>query len=118
MCEEGSGAIGRPDRAPSGRVAGRLAGEGGIVARGALGSLLVMAAATGLGFGNAVLLGRALGPSRFGTYSLALSIVTTLFMVLFAGVSTLLVRETSVRVARGELADARHLLQRALAATL
>jgi O-antigen/teichoic acid export membrane protein len=98
--------------------AGLLAGEGGIVARGAVGSLGVMVAATVFGFGNAVLLGRVLGPAGYGTYSLALSIVTTLFLVLFGGLSTLLVRETAMLVATGATADAKHLLRRSETITL
>ena len=106
---------------PAGRFERLLAGLGYIgesrgFAASALASLAVVAAGTIVSLLNTIILSRTLGPHGYGVYSLALSIVTTAFMVLFAGLGTLLVRDVAINVAAGRIARASGMLRGSLRA--
>jgi O-antigen/teichoic acid export membrane protein len=91
-------------------------GESRGFAAGAFGGLVVVATGMIVSLLNTILLSRTLGPQGYGAYSLALSIVTTAFMVLFAGLGTLLVRDVAIAVAAGRTAQASAILRAALLA--
>lgn len=105
----------------AGRFERLLAGLGFIgesrgFAASALGGLAVVAAGMSVSLLNTILLSRTLGPQGYGAYSLALSIVTTTFMVLFAGLGTLLVRDVAINIAAGRIAQANGILRMSLLA--
>lgn len=77
------------------------------VIRAASGSAAIKVAYLILTLGSSVVLARALGPSGFGVYSLALALVQVLAIPAQAGVPTLLVRETAKAVANGNWATVR-----------
>ena len=79
--------------------------------RGAAASLIMTAVSVLLGIANSVLLGRALGPEGFGLYSLAMVWSGLLTAPFWAGLITLLTRETGRVMATGTRADMRALLR-------
>lgn len=89
-------------------------GESRGFAASALGGLVVVASGMVVSLLNTILLSRTLGPQGYGAYSLALSIVTTTFMVLFAGLGTLLVRDVAINVAAGHIGRASGMLRTSL----
>ncbi len=96
-----------------GRAAGWLRGPGLLprLVHAGIGSALVRVAGMGFGFLFGVQLARGLGPSGYGIYGLAMSIITVLAVPIQFGLPQLVVREVAAAQAREEWGRVRGILR-------
>ena len=86
--------------------------QGRRLVRGAVASLVMTAVSIVFGVASSVLLGRSLGPSGYGLYSLAMLLIGTVTGPIWYGMATLLTRETGRILAAGTRGDMGDLLRR------